>query len=157
MIAGGHAPNALPGSATANVNCRIMPGHSAEEIRKKLVAVVNDPAVAVRYKDDGGSLHDNADDRLPMKPPPVRGDVSGPLKKIVDEMWPGTPIVPEMESGASDSIFTTTAGMPSYGISGMGIGEGDDRAHGRDERLGIASFYQGVEFTRRLVKAIGEE
>lgn len=157
MIAGGHAFNALPGSATANVNCRILPGHSAEEVRQRLVEIVADPHVSVGYRGDDGAVKAHADNRGSMTPPPVRADVMGAISGVVVEMWPETPIVPTMESGASDSIFTSGAGIPSYGVSGMGIPEGGDRAHGRDERLGVAAYYQGVEFTRRLVKALGEE
>jgi acetylornithine deacetylase/succinyl-diaminopimelate desuccinylase-like protein len=153
----GHAVNALPGSASANVNCRILPGHSAEDVRQRLVAIVNDPRVTVAYKDEGGKLYATAPARLAVKPPPPIEDVMKPLRAVTDAMWPGVPIVPTMESGASDSIYTSAAGMPSYGCSGMGIDEDDDRAHGRDERLRVGAYYQGVEFTQRFVKAIGEE
>jgi acetylornithine deacetylase/succinyl-diaminopimelate desuccinylase-like protein len=157
MMQAGHAVNALPGFAQANVNCRILPGHSAEEVREKLEAVVSDPRVKVQYKDDGGNLADKAPARLSVTPPPLREDVMKPLRKVTEEMWPGVPIVPEMEAGASDSIYTSSAGIPSYGFSGMGVDEDDDRAHGRDERLRIEAYYEGVEFTRRFVRAIGEE
>jgi len=73
---------------------------------------------------------------------------------VTGEMWPGTPVIPEMETGASDSKITMAAGIPSYGFSGMGIDEDDDRAHGRDERLGVESYYAGVEFTYLYLKAL---
>ncbi len=72
-------------------------------------------------------------------------------------MFPGVRIVPVMETGASDSVYTLAAGIPSYGISGMGIDAGDDRMHGRDERIRVSSFYAGVEFQVRLMRALGEE
>jgi len=157
MMQAGHAVNALPGSAAANVNCRILPGHSPEEIRQRLIAVFKDTRLKVQWKDNDGSLHDKAPETAAIVPPPLREDVMKPLKAVTAAMWPGIPIVPEMESGASDSIYTMAAGIPSYGFSGMGIDEDDDRAHGRDERLRVEAYFAGVEFTRRLVKAIGEE
>jgi acetylornithine deacetylase/succinyl-diaminopimelate desuccinylase-like protein len=157
MMQAGHAVNALPGSATANVNCRILPGHSPEEVRQRLVTVFHDSRLKVEWRDNDGSLHAKAPDTAAIVPPPLREDVMKPLKAVTAAMWPGIPIVPEMESGASDSIYTMAAGIPSYGFSGMGIDEDDDRAHGRDERLRVESYFAGVEFTRELVKAIGEE
>ena len=158
MMSAGHAPNALPGSAEANVNCRILPGHSPEEVRQRLIAIFHDPRVTVKFRDnDGVTLQDRAPDRGAITPPPLREDVMKPLKAVTASLWPGITIVPEMESGASDSIYTMAAGIPSYGFSGMGIDEGDERAHGRDERIRVESYFTGVEFTRRLVKAIGDE
>jgi acetylornithine deacetylase/succinyl-diaminopimelate desuccinylase-like protein len=157
MMQAGHAVNALPGSAEANVNCRIMPGHSPEEVRQRLVAIFHDSRLKVEFKDNDGSLQATAPERAAIAPPPLREDVLKPLKAITQAMWPGTPVVPEMETGASDSIYTMAAGIPSYGFSGMGIDEGDERAHGRDERIRVESYYTGVAFTVRLVKALGEE
>lgn len=157
MMQAGHAVNALPGSAEANVNCRIMPGHSPEEVRQRLVAIFHDSRLKVEFKDNDGSLQATAPERAAIAPPPLREDVLKPLKAITQAMWPGTPVVPEMETGASDSIYTMAAGIPSYGFSGMGIDEGDERAHGRDERIRVEAYYTGVEFTVRLVKALGEE
>ena len=157
MMQAGHAENALPGSAAANVNCRILPGHPAEEVRQRLVQIVNDPRVKVQYKDNRGQLFDGAPQRATIAPPPLREDVMRPLHKVTDEVFGGTPVVPEMESGASDSVYTTAAGIPSYGCSGMGVDENDVRAHGRDERLRVSSYYSGVEWTLRFVEALGEE
>ena len=157
MMQAGHAPNALPGSAQANVNCRILPGHSPEEVRQRLAAIVADPRVKVAYMDEGGRLSDTAPARVAMAPPPLREDGMKPLRAITETMWPGTPIIPVMETGASDSIYTAAAGIPSYGLSGIGVDADDDRAHGRDERIRVEAYYQGVEFTRRFVQAIGEE
>jgi len=157
MIQGGHAVNALPGAAAANVNCRIMPGHSPEEVRQRLVTIFHDQRLKVEFKDNDGSLQATAPERVAIAPPPLREDVMKPLKAITQAMWPGTPVVPEMETGASDSIYTMAAGIPSYGFSGMGIDEGDERAHGRDERIRVEAYYTGVAFTVQLVKALGEE
>jgi acetylornithine deacetylase/succinyl-diaminopimelate desuccinylase-like protein len=157
MMQAGHAVNALPGGAEANVNCRILPGHSPEEVRKRLVAIFHDSRLKVEFKDNDGSLQATAPDRVAIEPPPLRADVMQPLKSITQAMWPGVPVVPEMETGASDSIYTMAAGIPSYGFSGMGIDEGDERAHGRDERIRVEAYYAGVAFTVRLVRAVGEE
>ncbi|MGC2659553.1 MAG: M20/M25/M40 family metallo-hydrolase [Bryobacteraceae bacterium] len=155
MLNGGHAPNALPQSAQANVNCRILPGHSPEEVRQKLIAIFNDPKVSVRFIDP---KTDKAVDTAPLKmalpPPPPRPEVMKPLERIADEMWPGAPVIPEMETGASDSIYTMAAGIPSYGINGVAIERGDVRAHGKDERVLVSSFYQGVDFYYRYLKAL---
>jgi len=146
MMEAGHAPNALPQRAEANVNCRIFPGHSQEEIRLDLVKLFDDPTLSVRYKGDDGEISDHGSDRKAMVPPPLRPDVMKALHSVTEELWPGTPVVPIMETGASDSIHTMAAGIPSYGISGIAIDHDDNRMHGRDERIPVESFYRGVDF-----------
>ena len=150
---GGHANNALPQLAQAIVNCRILPGHSAEEIRQMIVAVVNDPKVKVQYLDGGRPL-DKAPDTKAFPPVLPKPEVLQPLEKVAAAMWPGAPVIPEMETGASDSVHTIAAGMPSYGISGMAIDQDDVRAHGKDERIRTSSFYDGVEFYYLYLKAL---
>jgi acetylornithine deacetylase/succinyl-diaminopimelate desuccinylase-like protein len=150
----GHANNALPQRAEANVNCRILPGHSAEEIRQKLIEVFADPKITVRYVDNFGNVSDRASDRKSFSPPPLRRDVFDPLEKITEEMWPGIPVIPDMATGASDGVYTMAAGLPTYQISGTAVDRDDIRAHGRDERLGIDSYYKGVEFYYRFLKAV---
>ncbi len=157
MISGGHAPNALPGSATANVNCRILPGVAPEAVRQRLIAVFADPKLTVQYVDNGGAVFPSAPTKGAMAPPPMRGDVLRPLRKVADGEFGPIPVLSIMETGASDSIYTLAAGTPSYGISGMGIDQGDDRAHGRDERIRVEWFYKGVEFQWRFMRALGEE
>jgi acetylornithine deacetylase/succinyl-diaminopimelate desuccinylase-like protein len=156
-LAAGHANNALPQRAEANVNCRIEPGHSAEEIRQELIKVFADPKITVRFVDNFRNVVDTAPDRKSLPPPPLRPDVFGPLEKITSEMWPGTPVLPDMATGASDGIYTMSAGLPTYGISGTAIDRDDIRAHGRDERLGIESYYKGVDFYYRFLKAVTSE
>ncbi len=153
----GHANNALPQRAEANVNCRILPGHSAEEVRLELVQMLADPKITVRYVSNFGDILDRAPDRKSFPPAPLRSDVFAPLEKITSQMWPGIPVIPEMATGASDGVYTTSAGMPTYGIAGIAIDRDDIRAHGRDERLGIQSFYQGVDFYYRYLKAVTSE
>jgi acetylornithine deacetylase/succinyl-diaminopimelate desuccinylase-like protein len=154
MMSAGHAPNALPGSAQANVNCRILPGHSQEEVRQDLIRIFADPSLKVGYTTDSGEVLGGGSDRVSAPPPPLEDAVFKPLRETVQTMWPGLTILPEMETGASDSIYTMAAGMPSYGFNGMAIEEGDERAHGRDERLGIDSYYAGVEFQYLYLKAM---
>jgi acetylornithine deacetylase/succinyl-diaminopimelate desuccinylase-like protein len=153
----GHANNALPQRAEATVNCRIEPGHSGEEVRQVLIQVLADPKITVRYIDNFRNVSDTAPDRKSLPPPPLRRDVFGPLEKITSEMWPGIPVIPEMATGASDGVYTMGAGMPTYGIAGIAIDRDDIRAHGRDERLGIKSYYEGVDFYYRFLKAVASE
>ena len=157
MISGGHSPNALPGSATANVNCRILPGHLPEEVRQQIIGKLADSKLVVQYVDDAGVISASAPTTAAPAPPPLREDVTRPLHKVAEAMDPGIEILPNMETGASDSVYTLAAGLPSYGISGMGIDDGDDRMHGRDERIRVESFYRGVEFQWRFIEALGEE
>ena len=154
MLSGGHAPNALPGRAEANVNCRIFPGHAQEEIRLELVKLFNDPKLSVRYRSDSGELMDHGSDRKAMAPPPLRDDVMNSLRAVAGKLWPGATVLPIMEPGASDSIHTMNAGIPSYGICGVAIEREDDRAHGRDERVKIDAYYTGVEFYYQFLKAL---
>ena len=154
-LSAGHANNALPQTAQAIVNCRILPGHSREEVRQDLVRIFADP----KYRWTTliplpVMLLDHAPQENALAPPPPRPDVVKPLERIADEMWPGAPVMPEMETGASDSIYTMAAGLPSYGINGIAIDRDDVRAHGKDERLRVSSYYDGVDFYYRYLKAL---
>ena len=147
-LEGGHANNALPGMAHANVNCRILPGHSPDEIQAMLVKVLDDPRIVVsRAAGLAGS-------GLPNPPSPLRPDLMSALAKVANEMWPGVPTVPVMDAGASDGAISRAAGFPTYGLPGLFMDVDDDRSHGRDERIRVASFYDGVDFYYRLVKAL---
>ncbi len=150
----GHANNALPQSARAIVNCRILPGHTREEIRQNLNRIFADPQVAVSYVDNSGRVLDSAPNAQALPPVKLRPDVMRALEKVAAEIWPGTPVIPTMATGASDGVYTNAAGMPTYGISGVAIDTNDVRAHGRDERLRVESFYQGVDFYYRYLKAL---
>ena len=150
----GHANNALPQMAQANVNCRILPGHSLEEIRQMLVTIVADPKITVRFVENNGEVLDHGSNRGSYAPPPLRGDVFGPLEKVVAQMWPGIPVIPNMATGASDGVYTNAAGLPTYGIGGVAMERDDVRAHGKDERVPVASFYGGVDFYYRFLKAV---
>jgi acetylornithine deacetylase/succinyl-diaminopimelate desuccinylase-like protein len=153
-LSAGHANNALPQLAQANVNCRILPGHSAEETRQKLIAIFSDPQVAVRYVDNSGNVMDRAPDKMAFPPILPSSEILRPLEHIAAQMWPGVPVIPEMETGASDSIYTIAAGIPTYGVNGVAIDQDDVRAHGKDERVRAAAFYDGVEFYYRYLKEL---
>jgi acetylornithine deacetylase/succinyl-diaminopimelate desuccinylase-like protein len=143
----GHANNALPQSAEAIVNCRILPGHSPEEIQQDLARIFDDPQIKIERVDPVPA-------KKPMPPAPLRPDVFKALKRVSDEMWPGAPVIPEMETGASDSVYTMAAGLPSYGVSGLAIDREDVRAHGKDERVLVSSFDNATEFYYRFLKAL---
>ena len=154
MLSGGHATNALPQRAEANVNCRIFPGHSQEDIRLELIRLFNDPKLTVRYRSDTGELADHGSDRKAMVPPPVRADVMDSLRRSAAKLWPGAPVIPTMVTGSSDSIYTMYAGIPSYGINGIAIDRDDVRMHGKDERVKVDSYYTGVEFYYQFLKTL---
>jgi acetylornithine deacetylase/succinyl-diaminopimelate desuccinylase-like protein len=119
-----------------------------------LVKLFNDPKLNVRLRNDNGDVSDHGSDRKAMSPPPLRDDVMNALRAVSAKLWPGAAVMPTMEAGASDSIFTMNAGIPSYGISGVAIERGDDRAHGRDERIKIDAYDTGVEFYYLFLKAL---
>jgi len=150
----GHANNALPQRAQAVVNCRILPGHSKEEIRQELIRVVDDPLIKLRYIADDGQVSDTAPDERGTGPSPLLPQVVGPLESAVRATWPDLPVVPFMNASATDGVYTRAAGLPTYGIAGIAIDRDDVRAHGRDERVGVASFYTGNEFFYRFLKAV---
>ncbi|MFZ1972332.1 MAG: M20/M25/M40 family metallo-hydrolase [Candidatus Acidiferrales bacterium] len=147
-LEGGHANNALPGMARANVNCRIMPGHSPDEIQAMLVKVLDNPKIVVTHATGLASSG------IPNPPSPLRPDLMAALQKVSNEMWPGVPIVPVMDAGASDGAISRAAGLPTYGLPGLFMDVDDDRSHGRDERIRVTSFYDGVDFYYRLIKTL---
>lgn len=144
LISGGHAENALPQRAGATVQCRMMPGDSEANVRTMLVNTLDDVAIKVTL------------DAPPIVSPeslPTRG-VMSKIGGLVHAMWPGVPIVPTMATGFSDDRQTRNAGIPSYDVSGVWMDADENRAHGRDERVGVQAFDASVEFTYRLMKAI---
>jgi acetylornithine deacetylase/succinyl-diaminopimelate desuccinylase-like protein len=153
-LAAGHANNALPQMAQANVNCRILPGHSREEIRQILIHLFDDPKLTVKYVDNGGGIHSGAPDSKGPPPVALQPEVMKPLEKLVAVYWPGTPVIPDMATGASDSVFTNAAGIPTYNWSAVELEVSDVRAHGKDERLPETSFWKGVQFWHEYVRMI---
>ena len=156
MLSGGHAPNALPQAARANVNCRIIPGEDPEAIRKTLEKVAADAKVTVTIvpvKSADGSLVP----QVGVPPSPLLPEVVQAEEKTVHSLWPGLPVVPTMSTGASDGRYLRIAGIPTYGIACMFFDLGDNRAHGKDERIGVKDFYDGVEVSYRLMKNLSSK
>ena len=146
LLSGGHATNALPQMAGANVNCRILPGVAPFAVKDTLVKVLADPKIAVGFV---GEAH-------PSQPSPLRADVMSTVESLVKQMFPGVIVVPVMSTGATDGLYLRNANIPTYGIDGT-FGDADDvRAHGRDERVGVKQFYEGLEFQYRLIKALAQ-
>jgi acetylornithine deacetylase/succinyl-diaminopimelate desuccinylase-like protein len=143
-LEGGHADNALPQTARATVNCRILPGHSAEEVQRTLAAVIDDEQVTIEAIEP--------DTSAPAAPPDP--GLMRTVEMITAAMWPGVPVVPLMSTGATDSRYFRRAGIPAYGVSGIFSDMNDIRAHGKDERVGVKQFYEGYEFLKRLVDAL---
>jgi acetylornithine deacetylase/succinyl-diaminopimelate desuccinylase-like protein len=153
-LSGGHANNALPQTASANVNCRILPSYSREEIRQQLIKIIQDPKVSVRCVNDAGEVMDTAPTAKAVPPTDLKPEVMQPLTKVVAQMWPGIPVVPVMQTGASDGKYTSEAGLPTYGINGIAIDIDDVREHGKDERVRVDSYYRGVEFYDRFIQTL---
>jgi acetylornithine deacetylase/succinyl-diaminopimelate desuccinylase-like protein len=144
---GGHANNALPQLATANVNCRILPGVSPVSVKNKLIELIADAKVNVEFVDEAH----------PSKPSPLRPDVMSVVESLTKQMFPGTVVVPVMSTGATDGLYLRNGEIPTYGIDGN-FGDADDvRAHGRDERVGVKQYYEGLEFQYRLIKALAQK
>jgi acetylornithine deacetylase/succinyl-diaminopimelate desuccinylase-like protein len=144
MLEGGHAQNALPQLARATVNCRILPGENPEDVQRTLANVVANPKLTITQLAPA----------KPSQPSPLAPEVMGPIERTTQEMWPGVPVVPNMSAGATDGLYFRNAGIPIYGVSGLFNDINDSRAHGRDERMAVQSFYEGQEFLWRLVKAL---
>ncbi len=150
----GHANNALPQMAKANVNCRILPGHSREEIRRQLIGVFADPKVMVNYVSDAGEVKPTAPDAKALPPAAIKPEVMQAMTEVAGKFWPGVPIIPDMADGASDGVFTNAAGMPTYAISGIALETNDFRAHGKDERVPVESYFAAVDFYYQFLKAL---
>jgi len=142
MLSAGHAPNALPQRARANINCRIFPGVSVEEIRAQLVKIADDPAVTVSIPEVRGPA---------AQPAPLTQQILGPVEKVAHELWPGVPVVPALEPGASDAQFMNPAGIPTYGIDGIFVDPDYGHIHGLNERVRVRSVMEGRTFLYRLV------
>jgi acetylornithine deacetylase/succinyl-diaminopimelate desuccinylase-like protein len=145
MLQGGHAANALPQLAAAKVNCRIMPGEPAAEVKATLVKVLADDEITVTQ----------IEREVASDPSKLNEDIVGAVEKLSHEFWPEATVIPVMSSGATDGAFLRNAGIPTYGHSGMAM-ELDDsaRLHGKDERVPMKSFYSGNEYLYRLVKML---
>jgi len=143
-LEGGHADNALPQTAAAIVNCRVLPGEDPEAVRVILVNLINDSGVEITWIDRA----------KPSVPSPLTPEVMRPIEEITQKFWPGVPVMPLMATGASDGLFLRNAGIPTYGVSGIFSDIDDSRSHGRDERVGVQQFFDGAQFLYTLVKRL---
>lgn len=144
QLQGGHAINALPQSAIAKVNCRMMPGEPVEEVKATLEQVMADDQIKLTQ----------IDTPVLSAPSALHEEIMGAIEKLSGEFFPGAVVMPVMSSGATDGSYLRNAGIPTYGHSGMAIDVGEGRIHGKDERVPIASFYNGQEYLYRLVKVL---
>ena len=145
MLNGGHATNALPQLAEATINCRLFPSDTPEVVRAEIERVVNDTTVHVTMR---------ATERPPA-PSPLLPELFDAVNQVTRDMWGNVPVIPVMSTGATDSRFFREKDVPSYGVSGLFLDPSvDARAHGRDERMRIQSYYEGQEFLWRLTKAL---
>lgn len=143
QLQAGHAENALPQRATATVNCRILPGVPHEQVLQTLVGLVDDPQISFTLMNEP----------TPSPASPLTEEVMAPIQEITEALWPGVIVIPTMSTGATDGLYFRNIGIPVYGVSGIFGDMNDVRAHGRDERILIESFFDGLEFLDRLVRA----
>jgi acetylornithine deacetylase/succinyl-diaminopimelate desuccinylase-like protein len=143
MLDGGHATNALPQRAGAIVNCRIYPGVPIEEVRQTLERVVNDAQISVKTLSTRGPA---------SIPPPLTAEIIGPIEKVTAKYFPGVPVIPILQPGATDGQFLGPAGIPTYGVSGMFLDPDLGSIHGLNERLRVSSLYDGRDYLYDLVR-----
>lgn len=143
----GHADNALPQTARATVNCRILPGGSPDDVEATLRRVLADESIAMA----------RVNQPTASPPSPLTPEVLGPIEAIAAEMWPGVPVVPTMSTGATDGLYVRNAGIPVYGVAAIFENPNDGRAHGRDERIHPRRFYEALAYWKRLVEALTAE
>jgi len=144
MLEGGHAVNALPQVARATVNCRVLPGESFDEVRATLTRVLDDDQITVTQTSNP----------VPSPPSPLNPEILRVVERLSAEFWPGIPVIPTMLAAATDGSTLRNAGIPTYGHSGLAGDVSDVRAHGKDERVLVKSFFDGHEYLYRLVKAL---
>lgn len=142
-LAGGHAENALPQTASATINCRMLPGTPQDEVQRALATAVNDTAVAITVVTPA----------TPSPPSALSLSIMDPIERVTKKLW-NIPVIPVMETGATDGLYLRNAGIPVYGISGVFVDINDVRAHGKDERIGVQDYYDGAEYIYQLVKAV---
>jgi acetylornithine deacetylase/succinyl-diaminopimelate desuccinylase-like protein len=148
MLEAGHATNALPQRARANINCRIFPGVTADTVRAKLEELVADPAVKISSTETRGPT---------ASPPALTPAVMGPIEKLTAEFWPGVPVLPVLQAGATDGEFTNAVGIPTFGVEPVFMGPDLGNIHGLNEYIGVTSLLEGREFLYRLVKIYAEQ
>lgn len=146
-LAGGHAYNALPQTASANVNCRMVPTSSSAETRATLARVFADTGIKITNTQ-------TTEPDFPKSTPAVDPALLAATTEITKAMFGDIPVVPTMSTGATDSHYFRAVGIPSYGVSGIFSLPGETNAHGRDEKLRVKSYYDGLEFLDQLVRRL---
>jgi len=147
MINGGHAVNALPQKVEANVNCRIFPGHTPAEIQQQLAQVIGNPAIA---------MEPARKDKPLAKMPALDPAIIGPMEKLSEQYFPGVPVIPSMSTGATDGLYLSAVGIPTYGVPGSWGDPDGNGVHGLNERLEVRAVYVGRDYLYDLVKALAE-
>ena len=148
MLEAGHATNALPQRARANINCRIFPGVPRAEVQATLARIIDDPAVKIDMPEVRGA---------PALSPPLTPQIMGPIEKLTAQMWPGVPVIPLLQAGATDGQFLTPAGIPTYGVSGFYWDRDGGGVHGLNERIRVDGVYKGRDFLYELVKLYADQ
>jgi acetylornithine deacetylase/succinyl-diaminopimelate desuccinylase-like protein len=146
MLAGGHAENALPQSATAVINCRVLPVDKPDDVEIALKKALADPQIKVSVMTPAKV----------SKFVPMNATLLSAVTAATAKHWPGLPVIPEMATGASDGVYLNVAGIPAYGVSGIFVDEDDVRAHGRDERVLVKSFYDALDFIYDVATTLGK-
>ena len=147
MVDGGHAVNALPQRAGANVNCRIFPGHTPAEVKDMLARVIGNPGIAIELA--------RKDKPLAISPP-LDPAIIGPMEALSAKYFPGVPVIPSMSTGATDALYLSAVGIPTYGVPGPWGDPDGNGAHGLNERLEVRSVYVGRDYLFDLVKALAQ-
>ena len=147
LIDGGHAPNALPQRVEANVNCRIFPGHTPAEVRDVLSGIIGDPGISIAYA---------RTDKPLAQSPPLDPAIIGPMETLSAKYFPGVPVIPSMSTGATDGLYLSAVGIPTYGVPGAWGDPDGNGAHGLDERLEVRAVYVGRDYLFDLVKVLAE-
>jgi acetylornithine deacetylase/succinyl-diaminopimelate desuccinylase-like protein len=145
LLDGGHAENALPQRAGANINCRMFPGRTMEETRQALETAIGDPKV---------KLTPLQPIRAKAVPPPLDPKIMGPAEKVAAKYFPGVPVIPTMSTGASDAVYLGPVGIPTYGVPGFWSGPEGSGAHGLNEHISVKAVYLGRDYLTDLVKVL---
>jgi acetylornithine deacetylase/succinyl-diaminopimelate desuccinylase-like protein len=148
MIDGGHALNALPQRVEANVNCRIFPGHTPAEIKAELAQVIGDPKIEIAFR---------RDDKPLAKSPPLDPKLIGPMTTLAAKYFPGVPVIPSMSTGATDGVYTSGAGIPTYGVPSVWSDPDGNGTHGLNERVEVKAVYTARDYLFDLVKALASK
>jgi len=143
MIDGGHARNALPQRVEANVNCRIFPGHTPTEIEGELASIIGNPAITIERR---------RKDKPLATPPALNPAIVGPMERLSERYWPGVPVIPGMSTGATDGLYMSAVGIPTYGVTGIWGDPDGNGTHGLNERMEVRALYVGRDYLYDLVK-----